>query len=99
MQHIMANEFKQKLAQSQDFIILDVRHEYEHDVSKIPGSILIPLDQLESRLSELEAYRDKNLVVYCKAGARSCVACSILENNGFKHVYNLGDGIIGWLET
>lgn len=98
MQEITAVELKQKLSRNEELVILDVRNEYEHQISNISDNILIPLGDLEQRLEELEQYKNSEIVVYCKSGFRSYVACNILESNGFKNVYNLSDGIIGWLK-
>lgn len=98
MQQITAAELKQKLSRNEKLVIIDVRNEYEHQVSSIPNNILIPLGELEQRLEELGQYTNSEIVVYCKSGFRSYVACHILESNGFKNVYNLSDGIVGWLK-
>lgn len=99
MQKLLAQELKQKLQLQEKIIILDVRQDYEYQMANIPNSILIPLDQLEHRLSELSEYKNDNIVVYCKAGIRSAMACQILQHNGFNSLYDLSDGIIGWLNT
>jgi rhodanese-related sulfurtransferase len=54
------------------------------------------LHQLEQRLSEIAAYKNKDILVYCRSGNRSTVASEILISNGFKKPYNLHKGIIGW---
>lgn len=99
MQELNAAELKQKLSRNEDLVILDVRNEYEHQMSNIPGNILIPLDKLGDRLSELEQYKNSEIIIYCKSGVRSYMACNILESNGFRNVSNLSDGIIGWLNA
>ena len=57
---------------------------------------LIPLQQLEERLSEIKNYKDKSTLVYDRSDNRSAVALEILINNGFKKLYILKHGIIGW---
>jgi len=73
-------------------IILDVRTPQENAEARIKNSLLIPLDQLESRLDEIP--KDKPILVYCRSGSRSLFAAQILEKNGFKEVLNLKEGII-----
>jgi len=77
-------------------LILDVRTPSEHYAERIAGSTLIPLQQLADRIDELEAYKDKSILVYCRSGNRSIPASQILISNGFKKVYNMQYGIGGW---
>jgi thioredoxin len=79
-----------------DLLILDVRTPAEHYKEHIYDSTLIPLHQLSERLSEIEKYKDKDVLVYCRAGNRSTVASEILIDKGFTKVYNMRDGLIGW---
>ena len=69
------------LSERKDVILLDVRTEGEYQNGHIPGAINIPLDELRSRLSELD--RGKILYVNCQSGLRSYLACRLLSQNGF----------------
>jgi phage shock protein E len=62
-------------------LILDVRSQAEYDAGHVPGAVLIPHDQLASRLSELD--RDRWVLVYCKSGRRAGLAEEVLVKNGF----------------
>jgi thioredoxin len=77
-------------------LIVDVRTPNEYYTGHLERSKLIPLQQLEARLSELKQYKDKKILLYCRSGNRSTVASQILINNGFKKLYNLRSGIKGW---
>ncbi|MCR1950325.1 MULTISPECIES: rhodanese-like domain-containing protein [unclassified Clostridium] len=91
------NEQAQKLIKDKkDLLILDVRRPNEFKESKIINSINIPVDELEWELDEIEEYKDKPILVYCKVGMRSSVACSILEEEGFSNLYNLRGGILDY---
>ncbi|WP_195265315.1 rhodanese-like domain-containing protein [Clostridium sp. 1001275B_160808_H3] len=91
------NEQAQKLIKDKkDLLILDVRRPNEFKESKIINSINIPVDELEWELDEIEGYKDKPILVYCKVGMRSSVACSILEEEGFSNLYNLRGGILDY---
>lgn len=70
-------------------VLVDVRSELEHKGGHIPDSILIPVDDLRSRLAELD--RDKEIWVYCQVGLRGYTASRILMQHGFK-VKNLTGG-------
>lgn len=73
-------------------LIVDVRSPAEHREWAIPGAINIPLTALRSRLSELP--RDRPLFVHCRVGFRGYLACRILTQSGFPHVYNLSGGAL-----
>jgi NADPH-dependent 2,4-dienoyl-CoA reductase/sulfur reductase-like enzyme/rhodanese-related sulfurtransferase len=72
-------------------VLLDVRDPKEFDSGHIEGAVHIPLPQLRDRLAELP--RDREILVYCKAGQRSYYATRILIQHGFK-VKNLPGGFI-----
>jgi phage shock protein E len=65
-----------------------VRTPAEYTQGHAPGSLNIPLDQLESRLGELK--RDKPILVACASGVRSASAKALLERSGFQDVHNAG---------
>src|SRR5699024_3156423 len=75
-------------------VILDVRETEEYAQGHIPGSVLIPLGQLENRCDELN--KEEEIFVICRSGNRSNEACRILAANGFKKVYNVLPGMVGW---
>lgn len=79
-------------------IVLDVREseEYTGDLGHIPGSVLIPLKELASRAGELEPYKDRHIIVVCRAGVRSTTAAAILTGLGFEQVSNLKGGMLDW---
>jgi len=79
-------------------LLLDVREpeEFTGELGHIPGSFLIPLKELPARVSEIEAYKEKDVVVICRAGVRSTTAAAILTGLGFEHVSNLKGGMIDW---
>ncbi len=86
-----------KLIEEKKPLILDVRTPNEFYEGHITGAKLIPLQQLEERVSEISGYKDRDILVYCRSGNRSTVASEILRKHGFKKIYNLRSGIKGWL--
>jgi phage shock protein E len=70
--------------------IIDVRTESEFLEGHLEGAQNIAHDQLESHLQELESYKQKDLIVYCKSGGRSDFAMKLLNANGFENVINAG---------
>lgn len=79
-----------------EYLLLDVRTQGEYDEGHINDPTLIAVDVLESRLSEIEEYKDLPVLVYCRSGNRSVSASNILLENGFTEVHNLLGGIGAW---
>jgi molybdopterin/thiamine biosynthesis adenylyltransferase/rhodanese-related sulfurtransferase len=76
--------------------LLDVREDFERDISKLAGSVNIPLLDLEDHLDQLPIGKD--VVVFCRNGIRSLTAAEILRKAGYKNVYNLRGGINAWAD-
>jgi rhodanese-related sulfurtransferase len=89
----------QLMNSNDDVVFLDVRESGETANGKITKSIQIPVGSVKERIAEIEKYKDKPVVVYCKTGTRSSVACNALTKNGFSNVYNLTGGIMSWQEA
>ena len=91
---VTVEELKTKLDRGDDVFILDVREPQEYQISRIPGSVLIPLGDLPARVHELDSARD--MVVHCKMGSRSARAVEFLRAAGFGKARNLRGGILEW---
>ena len=83
-----------QIMDNEQVILLDVRTEEEFVTGHIVNAINIPVDELEYRINELEN-KDIVIIVYCKSGTRSVIACEILEAYGYERIYNLG-GVVDW---
>lgn len=78
-----------------DYILLDVRTPEEYAEVRIPGAVLIPLDDLMDRVAEIS--REKPLVVVCRSGGRSMMGIQTLRMAGFQQaLYNLEGGTMAW---
>jgi len=88
----ISSEEAVKLVMAKKALVLDVRTPQENAHSRIKGSILIPVQELESRISEVP--KGRPVLVYCRAGNRSLLASRILEAHGFRDVLNLKSGIL-----
>ena len=93
---ISATELKAKLDRGDRFVLVDVREPFEYDICRIPGSRLIPLGQLPSRMSELDSADE--IVLQCKSGVRSARALKLLQEAGFGKLSNLDGGIAAWAD-
>lgn len=94
---ITVQELKARLERNEDLFILDVRNPPEFEICRLPGSQLIPLNELTDRLEELNPSRE--IVVHCKSGGRSAKAVRQLQAAGFLRVYNLEGGILEWARS
>jgi sulfur-carrier protein adenylyltransferase/sulfurtransferase len=94
---ISVQELKRRLDAKEDVFVLDVREPHEVPIANI-GAPLIPVGDLEKRIGELAAEKDRNIVIHCRSGARSQKAALVLKNAGFTHVENLAGGILAWAD-
>lgn len=77
-------------------VLLDVREPAEFAAGHLRDSRNIPLKELAKRMSELDKFKTKAVVVVCQSGARSPSATSQLKNAGFGEVYSLDGGVAAW---
>ena len=94
IKEIDVNVLKEKLSNNDDFILLDVRTDSEYYLSRIKGSIHIPMQLVPQKIDDLD--KNKEIIVQCKSGKRSAKVCEFLLNNNFKNVKNLDGGILDW---
>lgn len=84
------------LVNKEDAVILDLREQKDFAAGHIVDSVNIPHASLESRMSELEKYKDKPIVLACKMGQHAGSAGTALRKNGFANVSRLTGGIAEW---
>jgi rhodanese-related sulfurtransferase len=84
-------------AADHDVVVLDVRTGAEFAEGHVPGALNIPHDELEARLGELGADRDREVVVYCRSGRRADLALDLLEKAGFRRLSHLDGDFQGWV--
>ncbi|MDX1373870.1 MAG: rhodanese-like domain-containing protein [Nitrososphaeraceae archaeon] len=92
VKNITVENFQEKMLQDSSIVILDVRNPQEltGPLGSIKGAINIPVQELGSRINELEVYKDKEIAVICRTGRRSLTATEILDNSGFDAMNILG---------
>ncbi len=91
---ISAHELKQKMDGCEAFELIDVREPFEYEIARIDGAKLIPLGEIAERTDELQ--HELPIIVHCHSGARSAQAVQLLQQRGFRNVYNLEGGIDAW---
>ena len=93
---ISVQELKAKLDRKEDFLLIDVRENFEYQIAHLKGAKLIPLGQIEARVKELSPFKDKEIVAHCHHGGRSRRALEFLKSQGFKKLKNVEGGIDEW---
>jgi sulfur-carrier protein adenylyltransferase/sulfurtransferase len=92
-------ELKQLLDSGKsDFLLLDVRNPHEYEIAQIPGSVLVPLPDIENGdgvAKVKEMLNGHRLIAHCKSGMRSAKALGILKDAGIEGT-NLTGGILAW---
>jgi rhodanese-related sulfurtransferase len=83
----------------QDAVVIDVRETSEWNGGHIADSHHIALAQLEKRVTELEKFKSRPIVVYCATGGRAQSAIATLKRAGFDQVFNLAGGLGAWTDA
>ena len=93
---ISVREVASLRASNEEFLLLDCREPIEYEVASIDGAVLIPMGEIQSRVGELESYRDTRVVVHCHHGRRSLMVADWLRSNGFSGAQSMAGGIEAW---
>jgi rhodanese-related sulfurtransferase len=94
VQEMSVDELKARFERGDELTLLDIRSEAEVLQGVLPKSEHLPMHLIPLRANELP--RDRDVVLYCRSGARSFHACAFLMQQGFRNVINLRGGIIDW---
>ena len=92
---INAEEAKDMMAYSSDYVLLDVRTEEEFREKRLDGALLIPDYEIGDRAENELFDKDALILIYCRSGRRSALAAEELLLLGYTNVYDFG-GIIDW---
>lgn len=96
MQTITVEEVKARMDAGEKLHLIDVREPSEFAEFNIGGT-LIPLGKIQTmQIDEIEDLKDEEVILHCRSGQRSMVACMFLETLGFKNTKNLIGGLIAW---
>lgn len=95
---ITPTELKERMDRRESLLLVDVREPFEKDLADLPDyeRVRIPMDDFEERAGELDP--DRELVLYCRSGARSGWATRYLRERGYSRAFNLEGGVLGWRE-
>ena len=95
--NINSTQAQALLAREKKIVLLDVRTPEEYRQAHLHGALLIPLGELGNRMKEIP--RDRPLLVYCSVGARSVSAAGLLAARGYRDIYQMSDGLVGWYKN
>ena len=96
---VTVNQAKTLIKNTKDLIILDVRTPEETAQGIIKGAVIIDIARNDFKTKVNKLDKTKPILVYCKAGGRSSTATEIMEELGFKKLYNLTDGYDEWKDS
>ena len=89
-------DLEQRIAAGDTPLLVDVREPYEAKIADLPetGQLRIPTGEFPERFQEID--RDRDIVVYCRSGARSARAVRLMLDAGYERVWNLEGGVLKW---
>ncbi len=94
---ITKEEWQEQITKDSNAVILDVRTEEEVEDGFIPNMLNIDIRMGQGFLDEIAKLdTSKNYYVYCRSGARSAQACTLMNQMGFSNTYNLIGGFMNW---
>ena len=98
MKSITVEELKARLDSGEKINLIDCREPHEYEEANLGGR-LIPLGKIQTmQVEEIEDLKDEEVVVHCRSGKRSQMACMVLDQMGFTNTDNVEGGILAWQE-
>ena len=94
---IDSKQLERLITTDKTLFLLDIRSDSEVMGGMLPNSRHLPMHLIPVKLNEFP--EDRNVVLYCRTGARSHHACSYLIQQGFNNVINLKGGIVDWARS
>jgi molybdopterin/thiamine biosynthesis adenylyltransferase/rhodanese-related sulfurtransferase len=93
---ISVRTLKTMIDEKANFVLIDVREPNEFEIVRIPGSILIPKQQILDGSALASLPQTKQIVLHCKSGARSAECLAVLKAAGFAVAVHVGGGVLAW---
>lgn len=98
MKNLTVEELKARMDSGEKINLIDCREPHEYEEVNLGGR-LVPLGKFQTmQLDELEDLKDEEVIVHCRSGKRSAMACHILDTMGFTNTYNVEGGLLAWQE-
>ena len=93
---IRPEDARDRLAESDAPVLIDVRTDRERATSYIPGSVHLPMAEVETRLTEVAQDPNRPVITYCATGARSLRILPTLAELGYENAVSMAGGIVAW---
>lgn len=98
MKQMTVEELKHKIDSGEKINLIDCREPHEYEEANLGGR-LVPLGKFQAMdLDELEDLKDEEVIVHCRSGKRSMMACTVLDQMGFTNTYNVEGGLLAWID-
>ena len=97
--HLSPAEWKRKIEEDPDVLLVDVRNRYESAAGQFEGAVACDIEffrELPGYLEKLEEHRDKTILMYCTGGIRCEKASALFRHRGFEKVFQLHGGIVNY---
>ena len=97
MRNITVEELKERMDRGEQLNLIDCREPSEYEEANL-GARLIPLGKFQMMdLDEIENLKDDEVIIHCRSGKRSAMACMMLDQMGFKDTVNVEGGMLDWV--
>src|SRR4051812_9665217 len=96
VREIQVDELARKMDAGEAVYLVDVRQPWENEYCRLPGTVLIPLPELQARVEEVQPPEGALVVVYCHHGIRSMSGAAVLNSAGIENAVSLAGGIEAW---
>ncbi|HVG42185.1 MAG TPA: rhodanese-like domain-containing protein [Chitinophagaceae bacterium] len=98
MKNITVEKLKERMDRGEKINLIDVREPHEYEEANLGGK-LVPLGKIQTmQVEELEDLKEEEVIIHCRSGKRSMMACLVIDQLGFKDTYNVEGGILAWQE-
>jgi rhodanese-related sulfurtransferase len=98
MKHISVEELKERMDRGEKINLIDCREPHEYEEANLGGK-LVPLGKIQTmQIDDLEDLKDEEVIIHCRSGKRSQMACMVLDQMGFSNTVNVDGGILAWQE-
>ena len=98
IKNISSPDLKKAMDAGEKMLLIDIRTEAEFLAGHLDQSIWIPRGKLEFELLKKTLDPNVKIVLYCRTGSRSALACSDIQDMGYKNVFDLDGGFAGWTD-
>ncbi|MDP4263834.1 MAG: rhodanese-like domain-containing protein [Bacteroidota bacterium] len=96
MQNISVEELKGRMDAGEKLNLIDCREPQENAEFNIGGKLL-PLGRIQTmQIDDIENLKEEEVIIYCRSGNRSTMACLFLDTLGFKNTKNMAGGVLAW---